>query len=345
MAFCPNCGTPNTDQAIKCVSCSFELAPVQKAKFKGTIMMSGVQAHQLKPGQAAEPAKPESTAPVSTQPPSAQPTAAAPGRNMAFAKTMLGPMAAVPQVEAHGPHATAQGHTETPTHGASAKPGADLASAATLEGPAPQFTPATSQVEAPAPGHAGDRSSETPRRPSLDGGFGGGDPFGDPEPTKSKTGKVVAIGCAVALAVTCLMATIMFSMIKRNLFSSASDEETILAWRASLGQALNEVSIACLQQQCQGAEKFFHPTVENELLPQAKLISPERIAKLLDPSKDNAQMLNATDQTDVAIKLGLDPQLCVRVAEGTAQAVACSVPKPGGDADLRLVHLSGFESL
>ncbi len=36
MAFCPNCGTPNTDQAEKCVSCSFDLAPkAQKAKFKG----------------------------------------------------------------------------------------------------------------------------------------------------------------------------------------------------------------------------------------------------------------------------------------------------------------------
>src|SRR5690349_9058947 len=34
MAFCPNCGTPNTDQAAKCVSCAFELAPAQKAKFK-----------------------------------------------------------------------------------------------------------------------------------------------------------------------------------------------------------------------------------------------------------------------------------------------------------------------
>src|SRR5688572_31755766 len=93
MAFCPNCGTPNTDQAEKCVSCAFELAPKQKAKFKGTIMMQNVQlpAGGAKPAQPAAPtAAPPSPAPA----PAPTPAATAPqsatgsGKNVGFEKTM-----------------------------------------------------------------------------------------------------------------------------------------------------------------------------------------------------------------------------------------------------------------
>src|SRR5687768_3522241 len=70
MAFCPNCGTPNTDQAEKCVSCSFDLAPKQKAKFKGTIMMQGVQL----PGAAPTPSAATATAAAPTAPPAPAPT-------------------------------------------------------------------------------------------------------------------------------------------------------------------------------------------------------------------------------------------------------------------------------
>lgn len=47
MAFCPECGKPNADQAIKCSSCGKELPQAAKsggAKFKGTILMSSAAA-------------------------------------------------------------------------------------------------------------------------------------------------------------------------------------------------------------------------------------------------------------------------------------------------------------
>src|SRR5690349_7091659 len=78
MAFCPNCGTPNTDQAQKCVSCSFELQPKQKAKFKGTMLMTGVQAPQM----------PKGPAPASA--PAQAPAPAPAAKNLGFEKTMMG---------------------------------------------------------------------------------------------------------------------------------------------------------------------------------------------------------------------------------------------------------------
>ena len=45
--FCPNCGKPNTDEASACAACGTELKAaspkVAASKFKGTMMMSGVQ--------------------------------------------------------------------------------------------------------------------------------------------------------------------------------------------------------------------------------------------------------------------------------------------------------------
>lgn len=343
MAFCPNCGTPNTDQAAKCVSCAFELAPAQKAKFKGTIMMSPVQANQAPPGQPA--ATPQPTPPPNAPAPTA-PAAQGSARNMAFEKTMLGPMAGVPPLSA--PPAP--------------DPRADLARAATVEGPAPQFTPpaASAGGSAPAPvasasgtpaasmgggGYAGVGYGEA-------GGYGGGNSGGyddgaPPTLPKANTGKILAIGCAVVLVMSCAIGGIMFFMAKKQLsamFGSGQDESATLAWRGTLSQALTQVSALCATS-CEGAANYFHPSVQPALLVQAKELTSARLQKLVDPAQSEAAMLNATDDGAIATNLGLDPQLCVRIAGGNAKVVGCSVPNPAGQADMRIVHLSGLESL
>ncbi|MBX3271169.1 MAG: zinc ribbon domain-containing protein, partial [Sandaracinaceae bacterium] len=59
--FCPNCGKPNLDSATQCVACGTELRPKSPAKFKGTMMMSGVQIPQA--GEAGAPPGPPPGAP------------------------------------------------------------------------------------------------------------------------------------------------------------------------------------------------------------------------------------------------------------------------------------------
>src|SRR5262245_14666355 len=84
MPFCPTCGTPNTDQAEKCVACAYELiVPKHRAKFKGTIMMSGIKAPSSSAEAAEAPAPPRAAAPVPQQAPAeAAPATSAPQRNL-----------------------------------------------------------------------------------------------------------------------------------------------------------------------------------------------------------------------------------------------------------------------
>ena len=81
------------------------------------------------------------------------------------------------------------------------------------------------------------------------------------------------------------------------------------------------------------------------MLGQAKELTPPRLQKLVDPTQSEAAMLNNTDDGSLATNLGLDPQLCVRIASGNAKAIGCSVPNTSGSADMRIVHLSGLDSL
>jgi len=341
MAFCPNCGTPNTDQAVKCVSCAFELAPAQKAKFKGTIMMG--QAVQLP--QQPPTANPQATPPASNSAsPGAAPGQAGP-RNMAFEKTMLGPVTGVPPLAAPTP---------------AVDPHQDLGRAATVEGPAPQFTPPP-QSSTPAPtatasagGYASSSSYTTGSGygSAESAGYGGGSYAGDDGAPpaglpKANTGKVLAIGCAVVLVMSCLIGGVMYFMAKKQLSAlvgSAQDETATLAWRGTLSQALQQVSAMCASN-CESAANYFHPSVQATLLGQAKELTAERLAKLVDPAQTQAAMLNATEDGAIATALGLDPQLCVRLASASAKVVGCSVPNPSGPADMRIVHLSGLETL
>lgn len=346
MAFCPNCGTPNTDQAEKCVSCGFELAPKQKAKFKGTIMMSGVQAPLAKPpaGAAATPPAQQPTAP---QPQAPQP---APQRNMAFEKTMLGGPGLVVPPPGSQPAAPSQPVAN------------DLAQAPTVEGPAPQFSATPSQnpesnapAAAPASGYGGVGSTGFGGGASTGGfsdtgGFGNTGGFGDsmaPPVPKTNTNKVLAIGCAVVLVMTCVIAGVLYSIAKErltHLFGSGEEDASAIAWRGTLTQALTQVVAIC-ESNCEGATNYFHPDVHGALLPQAKLLTGEKLQKLVDPAQSEARMLNATQDGVIATNLNLDPERCVRLVSGSAKVVACSVPNPGGDPDLRIVHLSGLDAL
>jgi hypothetical protein len=325
MAFCPNCGTPNTEQAVKCVSCGFELAPAQqKGKFKGTIMMSGVKAPLAQPASAPAPAPSAAPAPQSAPPAN---------RNLAFEKTMLGPMAAVPQ--------------------APAAPNPDLASAATLEGPAPSNPPQRSSGEpisrAPAASFSGAadaygsaQDAYPARHPDSD--LDGEDGLAPVLP-RPNTNKLLALGCAALLVLGTIVAIAVYRLAKDKLSTGAAqDDAATQAWRNTLGQALTQVSGLC-QSDCASAANYFHPSVQAGLLGQAKQLSPARLQKLLDPAQTQASMLPGTEDTAVATGLGLDPQLCVRIVDGAAKAVGCSVPNPGGPADMRIVLLAGLETL
>jgi hypothetical protein len=183
------------------------------------------------------------------------------------------------------------------------------------------------------------------------GGYGGGGYGGDdgapPTLPKPNTGKILAIGCAVVLVMSCLIGGVMYFMAKKQIsaiMGAGQDEAATLAWRGTLSQALTQVSGLCATS-CDGAANYFHPSVQAALMGQAKQLTPARLQKLVDPSQAEGAMLNATDDGSLATNLGLDPQLCVRIASGNAKVVGCSVPNPTGPADMRIVHLSGLDTL
>jgi hypothetical protein len=240
MAFCPNCGTPNTEQAERCVACGFELiVPKQKAKFKGTIMMSGIKA------PTAPQTEPTSKSGEPEPAPEAAPQALpALPRKANYQKTMMGqpPIALPPKQEpAPAPHVdlgtmpTLQG--QSPLH-ASASSSAEplpqpslppLASTNTREFQPdlgltnPLGGPARGAASTPTPSQP-QRSMPAPAPQPTQGGFasyGGNASFGSgksstlgpsrvsmggayestlPPAAPPNPAKVIAVGCGVVLA-------------------------------------------------------------------------------------------------------------------------------------------------
>lgn len=361
MAFCPNCGTSNTEQAENCVSCGFELAPKQKAKFKGTIMMSGVKVPGGSPGATPagsnEPGQPPASpaAPAAGTTPPAQtpstPSSQPPERNLAFQKTMVGHAGLVPppspqaQPKVAAPPAGPQDLAHAPTmqgHGPNVSQGATKASpigaGARLGQPSPPSfsTGGTSTTAAGA--FTAATSSAT-----IDSTFPGA-------PSKPNPGKLLAIGCGAALLLACVLSGLVWSMIGsriKSAFGGGGDDSgaEAAAWQQSIAQSLTQVATLC-RSDCEQAGVFFHANVRSSLMDEAKALSDERIEKLSNPASSKAQMLSGTEDEEIATKLGLDPQQCARVVAGAGKVVSCSVPEPGGKPSvLRIVHLSGMKSL
>ena len=368
MAFCPNCGTPNTDQAEKCVSCGFELAPKQKAKFKGTIMMSGIkvpgQPDPAEPGGAADAAPPAASPPTTTAPQASAPSAPSqpPERNVAFQKTMMGHAGMVPP----------KAPPAAPAPGGSS----DFAHAATIQGPGPQSMqggakPAAQDARTNMGSGGGTPSSATPSvtetgfnvrgqgSASPTGGFGDGrgrtstgsaidSSFPGATANKPNPGKALAIGCAALLVLFCVVTGVVWAAFGakiKGLLGGSDTGAEAAAWQASISQSLAQVSALC-QNDCRQAGVFFHANGQASLLEQGMALTEPRIQKLSDPATSEAEMLDGTEDEEIAKGLGLDPQQCARVTAGAAKVVSCSVPEPGGKPSvLRIVHLSGIQSL
>jgi len=235
--FCPNCGTPNTDEATACAKCGTALTAagpkVAPSKFKGTMMMSGVTPPRPQGPGAGLP-------PPAAPAPAAAPPAAAPEskQNLAFQATMLGPMTPPPGMPPLGaPPAGGGGFGAAPPavdSGFGAPPasaggfGAPSASAGGFGAP-----PASSSDfgAAPAGGFgappAGGGGGFGPPPTGGGGGFGapggdsgggfgappaGGGGFGAPPaggggappPKKSNTMMYVGIGCGALLFLSCV---------------------------------------------------------------------------------------------------------------------------------------------
>ena len=361
MAFCPNCGTSNTEQAENCVSCGFELAPKQKAKFKGTIMMSGVKVPGGAPGAAPGSVGDESgpapsgptappTAPTPSTPTPSSPSSQPPERNLAFQKTMVGhaglvpppsPQAqprpaarpAGPQDLAHAP--TMQGHGPSVAQGATAA--SPMGGARAAERSAPSFSSGGTSTTAAGAFTAATSSA------TIDSTFPGA------SSRKPNPGKLLAIGCGAALLLACVISGLVWSMIGSKIkgaFSGGEDSGAeAAAWQQSIAQSLAQVATLC-KSDCEQAGVFFHANVRTAFTDEAKALTDERIEKLSNPASSKAQMLNGTEDEEIATKLGLDPQQCARVVAGAGKVVSCSVPEPGGKPSvLRIVHLSGMKSL
>ena len=324
MAFCPNCGTPNTDQADKCVSCSFELTKAPKPKFKGTMMMSPgsvpkVPSAPIAPTDPAPPPAATGASPHSSVRP------AAGGKNMAFAKTMMGPAGGF--------------DVAPPPVGAFAPPPADLAGTVQASPPPPVSSSHSFQQPAAAPPQT--------RQPSTNFGRSTGAEFdSDPPPRpKTNTGKILAIGCATVLVLSCVIGIALYSLVKEKIQGLMSNGPDLSGqareWQTALSQSLSQIAAVC-QSDCQNAAVYFHPQAHAALAEASKL-RPIHVTQLSEGAE--AVMLAGSEDAHMADELGLDPARCVRLALGKAKVIGCSVPEPGGEASLRVITLSGLDTL
>lgn len=359
MAFCPNCGTPNTDQAEKCVACSFELAPKQKAKFKGTIMMSGIKAT---PGIATAetvppPPDPATSAPIqpppkSIPPPEPMPPTTASGRP-SFQKTMVGHMAAplapsnstlsettapVPDTSrpSFGTPVTSRGATSTLAHTTFGTTSAS--GTGTTIGPA--VVPNYGEPGSPGIPRRDSRAHERPRTT-----YETTEPPSAPSTPDPR--KVLVIGCITAFAIFCIVSGLFYYALwpkLRGWLSNSERDAKAVTWQTSITQSLVQVAALC-KLDCQEASPYFHDAKHAALLGESKLLTPERVAKLSDLANTKAEMLHRTDDADRARELGLDPQQCARVLAGTAKVISCNLPDLQGHSVLRIVHLSGIGTL
>ncbi|MET0339815.1 MAG: hypothetical protein ABW252_02390 [Polyangiales bacterium] len=371
MAFCPNCGTPNTDQAEKCVACAFELGSKAKGKFKGTIMMSGVRTSGMQgavkpsgqqPPVGSIPAGAPSAPPAAEAPPEdapdVEPLPARPSvnsafaRNSSYAKTMLGHIAPDPELpelappsRSGAPRAPSTPSVSTPPRGAS-----DMSS--TLPGRAPSIAPAAEagrgntsvlpDVQLPLDASAW---SSTPSLPIASRGPSPVD-VSDRPPSPKGPSRMALIGCAGLLVVGVIVLALTYYGIAPMLARRGAQgtDEQARAWHAQLTQALTQVADLC-SDDCRKAAVFFHESKQLALLGEAKSLTPQRVLALGDGAA-KAEMLDRTDDAAIAGELALDPQQCVRVLRGTAKVISCSVPEAGGQAGvLRIVHLSGIAGL
>jgi hypothetical protein len=390
MAFCPNCGTPNTEQAERCVTCGFELiVPKQKAKFKGTIMMSGIKAPTASTPEAPSMPPPPAASPAAPPPPSSPP----PARNLSYQKTMMGQPPVVLPPKADPPLAqparpapppdlaimpTMLGNDPVAAAGPSAstrEPAPDVrpepALGATHPGGSAPMRPIESKPQGASAGYgssggfqsSGGASSSHGNKPTSFGA-GSGPTLGGPVRTSMGSAyestmppaappnpaKVIAVGCAVVLALLLLVGGALWlafgDRIKALLGGDGeAGAAEAAAWHASIAQSLTKVNELC-QTDCAQAGVFFHPLKQAALLGEARALTPARLAKLNDPVNASAAMLDRTEDSAIATQLGLDPQQCARVVSGGARVVSCSVPDPNGRPSvLRIVQLSGITSL
>ena len=338
MAFCPNCGTPNTDQAEKCVACGFELiVPKQKAKFKGTIMMSGIKAPtlaELAGATTTPPAEtptlpstpsptPEAPAAPASRPPA--PAPAEPSRN--YNKTMLG----------HAPVLNAAPASPTPPaveRPVAPRPGLDRPLGSTMLGSASigdlQARPPPSEAQSaatgtplhvtlpsgstslpqnPPPGpaelsrddapsfNASPGYASAPRVPAL-GPAGYESTL--PPPTRStppNPATILGIGCAVALALFCVVGGILYYVVGAKLRSMLADGDG--GAEAAAWQASIVQSLAQVSELCKS--DCAQAGVYFHPLKEAALCGE---AKALTPER--VQKLSDPTQTQAAMLDGTD---------------------------------------
>ncbi|MCA9535700.1 MAG: zinc ribbon domain-containing protein [Myxococcales bacterium] len=335
--YCPSCGKPNTDEASNCISCGTELAKKKAARFKGTMMMSGPGALPGAPASsappAASPSAPPPVAPGASQPP--------PKKDLAFQKTMLGPMTAptgmappagAPAAPAFGaPPAQAQppqgGFGAPPPSGGGGGFGAPPPSGGGggFGAPAPvsgfgATLPESSGggggfgASAPAGGGFGDAPAS--------GGFGGAPAAPAEEKPKSKMPLILGGCCLLILLGSCGVGGFLWWKANQALDEVTGGDGVIGSMnRLAISAHFQSITSTCgFDPSGAGASGSFHPNV----FANYQSIACQLPATAATVAGDGARSQITQSDDGRAAALGLDPNTCSTLTAGAGKAVLCN---------------------
>jgi len=329
-------------------------APKSRGKFKGTMMMPGMQSPV---------ASPPAGGPETPTPPDQDEGEASRGAGLPFQETMMGPMTPpadgsppppddprafgdapteeeIPRPPGFGPPTVDPGSSPRPW-GASADE-----NAATAPGQAAWGSPPDSErTDAPAwgraptpdgpgrfgggPGSFGGTPARTPagRPPGFGapGVAGPGAPPATPATAPSRrTWLFIGLGCLALVAIACPIGIAIGLYINAQQIQTdqAGVSAAEMATRTSI--ALTQIRTSCASDPTgSSVGAAAHPTVREAVGPGLCRIDGALIATVADPTQSDAALLASTGDVSRAASLGLDPSQCVRIRTGDAEVTGC----------------------
>lgn len=283
--YCSNCGSKNTDDVVRCVSCDQEIRQRPTAitgKFKGTMLIAQPQAKPSEPVNVPAPAGSDL-------------------KKAAHGTMFMGSLP-VPT-----PPATSGPRTPPST------PSAPAPSPSAIAASRPSAHPASSPTPGPVV-----TSSDWPRDSNASLAPA-------PKPSGPIVWVLIALtALAVSgglIAGIFAWKAIRDGKKAEAAFSQRLEAET---GRLRIGIALSAIRQECSAGDCQNAANYLHTSAREQLLSQAHTISERAWNVLLTPSLSEVRLLSETDDQKIAQAANLKADRCVRVSSGSAKVIGCA---------------------
>jgi hypothetical protein len=163
-----------------------------------------------------------------------------------------------------------------------------------------------------------------------------------PTPRKiRKSGLGMWLNIGLIIIVFAAIGAIMTARRAKNNSEQVNIEMAEAAKTIPIIAVLTFLQQSCVAGDCSAAAYGLFPQVKDQLLPLAKTITISSLKALANPDKTKVESLKGTDDESKATTLGLKPEECTRLTNGSAKAIGCKIP----NANVQLIHFEKLDTL